>query len=234
MRWIWLLLTSVVLAGFAAAVWPAGDGPDGSRVVDRPPTEAMPPPAVEAIPTPGAPADRSQRSLDGRVAAAPSTTTSPARVERKPDGSLLLDGRFVVTGSGSEQDPFVVSWPLLSSASEAIDAPAGRLAAPPHIAFLAGQWVQISGFLAPPLWGEQTRELLVMKNRWDGCCIGLPPTPFDCIEATLTDPVKLGARHSISFGTVRGRLVVEPFVAGSFLIGLYRLESAVNTTASMP
>jgi hypothetical protein len=139
---------------------------------------------------------------------------------------MLIDGRFTVTGSGSEQDPLVIPWALLASAAETIDAAAGQLAPPAHIGFLNGQWVQISGFLAPPLWGEQTRELLVMKNRWDGCCIGLPPTPFDCIEAVLTEPVKLGARHSISFGTVRGRLVVEPFRAGAFLIGLYRLEGA--------
>jgi hypothetical protein len=146
--------------------------------------------------------------------------------ERLPDGTLRLDGRFIVSGSGSEQDPLVLSWPLLASASEAIDASRGRTVAPPHIGFLNGQWVQISAFLAPPLWGERTSELLVMKNRWDGCCIGLPPTPFDCIEAALAAPITLGAKHSISFGTVRGRLVVEPFAAGAFLIGLYRLEDA--------
>jgi len=39
-------------------------------------------------------------------------------------------------------------------------------------------------------------------------------------------PIKLGAQHSISFGVIRGRLVVSPFKAGGFLIGLYRLESA--------
>ena len=100
------------------------------------------------------------------------------------------------------------------------------MAVPPRIDFLNGQWVQISGFLAPPLWGVQTRELLVMKNRWDGCCIGLPPTPFDCIEAELATPIKLGSQHTISFGVIRGRLVVSPFKAGGFLIGLYRLEGA--------
>ncbi|NBV63301.1 MAG: hypothetical protein EBR71_02290, partial [Planctomycetes bacterium] len=124
----------------------------------------------------------------------------------EPDGTLLLDGRFTLTGSGSEQDPFVIGWPLLFSANETIDAKADRLAVPPRIDFLNGQWVQISGFLAPPLWGVQTKELLVMKNRWDGCCIGLPPTPFDCIEAELATPIKLGAQHTISFGVIRGRL----------------------------
>jgi hypothetical protein len=160
------------------------------------------------------------------ISPARSAPTAAFQPERLPDGTLRLDARFAVPGNGSEQDPFVLTWPLLASASETVDAAAGRLTPPPHIGFLSGQWVQISAFLAPPLWGETTSELLVMKNRWDGCCIGLPPTPFDCIEATLAAPVTLGAKHSISFGTVRGRLVVEAFTAGSFLIGLYRLESA--------
>jgi len=199
MKWLWAVVIVVLVAGAAALVWPASEDP-----VTTPEPEA---------PRPQAPASAESRS--------PS-----ARIERKPDGTIELDGRFMVTGSGTEQDPFVISWPLVFSASETIDAAAGKLAAPAHIDFLNGQWVQLSGYLAPPLWGEQTSELLVMKNRWDGCCIGLPPTPFDCIEASLAAPLKLGAQHTISFGTVRGRLMVEPFKAGAFLLGLYRLQDA--------
>ncbi|MBM4007664.1 MAG: hypothetical protein FJ292_08940 [Planctomycetes bacterium] len=199
MKWLWAVLVAVLMAGAAAMVWPASE-------------DLVNPPKPEA-PRPQGPAFAESRS--------PS-----ARIERKPDGTIELDGRFMVTGSGTEQDPFVISWPLVFSASETIDAAAGKLAAPVHIDFLNGQWVQLSGYLAPPLWGEQTSELLVMKNRWDGCCIGLPPTPFDCIEASLAAPLKLGAQHTISFGTVRGRLMVEPFKAGVFLLGLYRLEDA--------
>ena len=227
MRWIWAILSLVVVAGALALLWP------------EPSVTA--PPADERALSLGAAASEtrlhSPMASAGEMSSPPAATTRSAppvtvapsanfQPERMPDGTLRLDGRFAVPGSGSEQDPFVLTWPLLASASDTIDAAAGRLVPPPHIGFLAGQWVQISAFLAPPLWGETTGELLVMKNRWDGCCIGLPPTPFDCIEATLATPITLGARHSISFGTVRGRLVVEPFTAGSFLIGLYRLESA--------
>jgi len=210
MRWLWALIACVVALGVAALLWPSSGSTSGPAKTD---TEVR----VESPPAPSSPPTAAIQSP------APSAT---AGIERQPDGSLRLDGRFTVTGSGSEQDPFVIGWPLLASAAETMDAGAGRVAPPPHIMFLNGQWVQISAFLAPPLWGERTSELLAMKNRWDGCCIGLPPTPFDCIEATLAEPIKLGARHSISFGTVRGRLVVEPFAAGNFLIGLYRLEAA--------
>ena len=101
-----------------------------------------------------------------------------------------------------------------------------RTTAPKRLEMLNGTYVQISGYLAPPLWGQETKELLVLLNRWDGCCIGLPPTPFDCIEAQLSAPMKLGAAHTISYGTIRGKFIVEPFKAGTFLIGLYRLEEA--------
>lgn len=209
MRWLWTALAAVVMAGVAALWWP--------ETVER----------AQAT-TFGAGHERAATvpTAESRTAEASTATAAAFTPERQADGTLRLDARFSISGSGSEQDPFRVTWPLLASASDTIDAAAGRLTPPPHIGFLAGQWVQISAYLAPPLWGESTSELLVMKNRWDGCCIGLPPTPFDCIEATLATPVTLGARHSISYGTVRGRLVVQPFTAGAFLLGLYRLEQA--------
>jgi hypothetical protein len=225
MRWVWALLAAVVLAGAAAMLWP--ERGESTRVVEPTVERGAQPQAPVAPSAPARAATPIARPAAPAAAPAPTgEPRPPARIERLPDGTVRLDGRFVTTGSGSEQDPIVLSWPLVFSASETIDAAAGKLAAPPHIDFLNGQWVQISGYLAPPLWGEQTSELLVMKNRWDGCCIGLPPTPFDCIETSLAAPIQLGAQHSISFGTVRGRLVVEPFKAGAFLLGLYRLESA--------
>jgi hypothetical protein len=218
MRWVWFLLSCVMAAGITAMLWPSHDpGPNRVTMEDGASDEPAPPVIPPSGPTPPG-AAKAQSPM--------AATSAKIGIDRQPDGSLRMDGRFTVTGSGSEQDPFVIGWPLLASAAETMDAGAGLVAPPPHIAFLSGQWVQISAFVAPPLWGERTSELLVMKNRWDGCCIGLPPTPFDCIEATLLEPIKLGAKHSISFGTIRGRLVVEPFAAGNFLIGLYRLESA--------
>lgn len=95
---------------------------------------------------------------------------------------------------------------------------------PASIRQLDGASVQISGYLAPPVAVDETGELLVMRNRWDGCCIGTPPTPYDCIEVTLTEKVPVRGKHLIQFGTVRGRLRVEPFMAGKFLLGLYRIE----------
>lgn len=98
------------------------------------------------------------------------------------------------------------------------------LVLPPDVARYDGTHIEVSGFLAPPVAVDQTTELLVMRNRWDGCCIGTPPTPFDCIEVRLMESVPVRGRHLISFGTVRGRLRIEPFRVGTYLLGLYRIE----------
>jgi hypothetical protein len=78
----------------------------------------------------------------------------------------------------------------------------------------------------------EAKEAMVMLNKWDGCCVGLPPTPFDSIEATFVRPIPVRGQHLFRFGTVKGRLTVEPFTAGTFLLGLYRLEDAVLETSS--
>jgi hypothetical protein len=78
----------------------------------------------------------------------------------------------------------------------------------------------------------EAREAMVMLNKWDGCCIGLPPTPFDSVEASFAAPLSVKGKHLFRFGTFKGRLGVEPFVAGTFLLGLYRLQDAVLETSS--
>ena len=95
---------------------------------------------------------------------------------------------------------------------------------------LEGAWVEISGYLSTPVINEETREVLFTMNRWDGCCTGVPTTPFDSIETSLAKPVTLVGKHAIRFGTVRGELHVEPFVLGGALLGIYRLDRAVVTT----
>ena len=73
---------------------------------------------------------------------------------------------------------------------------------------------------------EMVEEVLVTLNRWDGCCIGLPPTPFDCIETNLRDPINMKSKHLVRFGTITGRMRIQPFAIGTWLMGLYSLEEA--------
>ena len=62
--------------------------------------------------------------------------------------------------------------------------------------------------------------------------IGLPPTPFDSIEAAFAAPISVKGMHVYRYGTIKGRMQVEPFAAGSFLLGFYRLEDAVMESSS--
>lgn len=170
---------------------------------------------------------------NGPATAAPSVTVgAAARIERLDDRTIRVDGRFTVRGSGTEADPYLISWELLGSSMDGVDVAAGRYEIPGRIADLRGAWVRISGYWAPPLQVTEAREAMVMLNKWDGCCIGLPPTPFDSVEASFAQPLAVKGKHLFRFGTFKGRLTVEPFVAGTFLLGLYRLQDAVLETSS--
>ena len=144
---------------------------------------------------------------------APAPETVTAQTETAADAS----------GTGSERDPYRINWPLLMSAERGA-APDGAITVPSAITRYDGTHVEISGYLAPPVAVDQTSELLVMRNRWDGCCIGTPPTAFDCVEVTLAQSVPVRGRHLIAYGTIRGRLRIEPFRVGRYLLGLYRIE----------
>ena len=148
------------------------------------------------------------------------------------DGAFRVDGKYVLRGAGTETDPYQVTWELLGSAEPTVDAAQHRFEIPGRIADLRGAWVRISGFWAPPLQVFEAKEAMLMLNKWDGCCIGRPPTPFDSIEATFAHPVQVKGMHVFRFGTFRGRLTVEPYVAGTFLLGIYRLQDVVMESSS--
>ncbi len=80
---------------------------------------------------------------------------------------------------------------------------------------------------------ESVSEVLLTLNRWDGCCIGLPPTPFDCVETNLSKPINMRSKHLVRFGTVTGRMAIQPFAIGNWLMGLYRLDNATLDMGSM-
>jgi len=150
----------------------------------------------------------------------------PAPVAPPPPRAPAIPADAIPTlGRGTELEPFRIGWDLLGLGRDATRDD-GSLELPPGLKAVDGAWIEIDGYFAAPLAVETTRELLVMLNRWDGCCIGVPPTAFDCIETTLAEPITLRGRHQIRFGPVRGILRIEPFRVGELLLGLYRLEAA--------
>jgi len=233
------ILALALIAGAAALLWPQSQSKfnaefslnDDAQAQNNITAQTAPITTAEHSTTTSktVPATKSSVANSNTIVAATPiahTSSKPATITHGNNNQLEVDGRYTILGSGTELDPYRITWDLLKSAYETMDLNGSRVTPPKRLEMLNETFVQISGYLAPPLWGQETKELLVMLNRWDGCCVGLPPTPFDCIEAQLAVPMKLGAAHTISYGTIRGKFIVEPFKAGTFLIGLYRLEEA--------
>jgi hypothetical protein len=172
-----------------------------------------------------------------RAAAAPTEDAGSgvkfgqAKAEQKPDGSLLVDGKYVVKGKGTKEEPYKVTWDHLVSAQNEYAPKDGRKTIPARIQALNDTWVELTGYVAFPLMSSESDELLSMMNQWDGCCIGIPPTPYDAIEVRLVAAVSGNARLT-TYGTVKGKFKVDPHLVGGWLVGLYVMDDTTLTPVS--
>jgi hypothetical protein len=205
--------------------------PPSAPLSARPPAEPAPLTAILGLDLPGLGPSGGTADTTGTAAVPRPDDRSPDEIVRRLDPRTLeLDGRFRVIGNGSPDDPYRISWELLTSAIATIDPKRDLLRAPPWVRLLDGTTIEISGYYSTPVRVPEAKNLLLTLNRWDGCCIGLPPTPFDAIDVAMREPLAFKGLHVIRFGTFRGRLVVEPIAAAGFLLGLYRLEDATFET----
>lgn len=161
--------------------------------------------------------------LDVEIAHA---TVKAGRIKRIAPDELAVDGEWTLRGRGTREDPYQPTWEYLFSAADTYQPRLDENEIPQRIALLNDTWVRIAGYTAFPLVAGESKEMLVMLNKWDGCCIGVPPTPFDAIEVHLTEAVARGPKHAINFGAVTGRLKVDPYLIENWLVGLYILEEA--------
>jgi hypothetical protein len=153
----------------------------------------------------------------------PEERVMPGRLAREPDGSMVLDGRFRVTGSGTQRDPYVLPWSLIESAQETYNPRLGKLRIPQRLAVFDGAYVRLTGYIAFPITTSDPKEMLVMLNQWDGCCIGVPPTAYDAIEVKLLRGASTSERSAVH-GTLTGRFKIEPYEDSGWLLGLYILD----------
>ncbi len=147
-------------------------------------------------------------------------------VVRKDDGGLLVDGLFEINGSGTPDDPYEVSWELLMSAAETYQPRLGMTEIPERIQMLDDAHVRITGHLLFPMIGADAKEMLMMLNMWDGCCLGTMPSPYDAIEVQLTDPPSPDVRRFSNYGAIEGIMRIDPYLINDWLIGLYLMEDA--------
>jgi hypothetical protein len=182
-------------------------------------------------------ADAVDTGLDRKIASA---TVVPGNIVPRTDAAsgerlLYADGKYEIRGEGTAEKPYRVSWECLASASESYIPRLNEHDMPQRVAMLDGAWVQVEGYLAFPLMVSETKELLVMLNQWDGCCIGVPPTPYDAIEVKLLEPAKRsGAHATFNFGGVKGKLKIDPYLVENWLVGLYLLEDASMVEGARP
>ncbi len=215
--------------------------PSATPATKAGPERAAPANASGPAAAPSAPAAPATSSVPA-AEKAPPTTTPPAErplpkiahaevvrgsIERLPDGTIVADKRFRILGAGTPGDPYRVSWECLQSAQDTYVPRLGENRLPERIAMLDGAVVRIEGYLAFPLLAKEAKEIIVMLNQWDGCCIGVPPTPYDSIEVRLAEPIPNTKRHaSFTYGAITGRFKVEPYLVDNWLAGLYLLEEA--------
>lgn len=182
-------------------------------------TDSAQPPMPEIV---SAPASLTEPVQGGQ---APAAGEVKAKLETQDDGSTLVDGRFALRGKGTRAEPYEVSWEMLVSAQETYQPRLGRKLIPDRLKMLDGKWVRIAGYVAFPIMAQSQDEMLMMLNQWDGCCIGVPPTPFDAIEVKLKAAAKGDDRLRAS-GTVTGILRVDPYLVKDWLVSLYLMDDA--------
>ncbi|MFN7316493.1 MAG: hypothetical protein ACK5ZG_03885 [Phycisphaerae bacterium] len=199
-----------------------GAGSDAAKTTEATATQ---PPADAPVGTP----TRAPAKLGEYV-------VTPATFRDRGDGALVVDEQYIVRGEGTAEKPFVVSWEMLVASEGDFDPSKGKNTIPERVAMLHGKIVSITGYVAFPLMTPKPTELLMMLNQWDGCCMGVPPTPYDAIEVKINKAVTGDARFAIN-GTVRGTFKVEPYVTKtptvSWLNGLYLMENAEFAAADI-
>jgi hypothetical protein len=252
-RIVWMAGLLLVVAALAVLVLDdgsakrAGDAAAPERepaAPQRTPAATAPAPAKPAAAAPAAPKTPAERAPDavnlGLDVKIKDATVVAGNIVPRPDpkggGTLLYaDGKYEIRGAGTAENPYKVSWECLASAQESFIPRLGEREIPQRVAMLHDKVVEIDGYLAFPLMVTETKELLVMLNQWDGCCIGVPPTPYDAIEVKLLQPAKRGGRHAtFNFGGVRGTLKVDPYLVENWLVGLYILDGASMVDGKAP
>ncbi|MBI1302388.1 MAG: DUF3299 domain-containing protein [Phycisphaera sp.] len=214
----------------ARAPEPSTAGATGSSPEAAPATAAAPPAAKDepsAEPPPPDPSVvASGSSFTPEIPSIPDAEILPSTFIRLPDGSISVDDAWTIRGAGTAESPYEVSWEFLSSAQESYIPRLSENKIPARIAFLSGKRVRIAGYIAFPLVAQSAGECLLMLNQWDGCCIGIPPTPYDAVEVKLAKSISGWKRHSINFGAIEGTMQVEPYLVENWLVGLYLMTDA--------
>lgn len=201
--------------------------------------EVTPAPEVKEDTPVEAVASSEPASEPAPVVTAPTEPTPSVKAASGPvqetETGLLLAGRWAVPGRGTREMPYVLSWEMLVAVQREYEPRLGKDKLPEWLEALQGKRVSIEGYVLLPIGGGSMSELLVMLNQWDGCCIGLPPTPFDAVEVRLGTRLAPNADQifaqggSVAYGRIKGSFEIDPYIASGWLLGLYLINDAEAT-----
>ncbi|MEL7472925.1 MAG: hypothetical protein AAGK04_06355 [Planctomycetota bacterium] len=173
------------------------------------------------VSTPERPAAKVVAEANGAGGVGAPTDTALRALRNK----MVLMGHEL-KGRGTAESPFEITWDLLATAHETYRPKLGKTELPEWAELLHGSHVRVVGYVLFAEFASESDELLLMKNQWDGCCIGLPPTPYDAVEVKLGEQTD-AAGKLVNYGTVRGTLEVDPYVVNDWLLSLYVLKDGV-------
>ena len=193
------------------------------EVIEEPIEQAM----IESQPIPEVIAPEPAPEIASESAAPIVVQAEPEpSYERLDDGTIKVKATgTIITGSGTQDDPFVLDWASMRSVARGYNPKQGKEVLPDWLDMLDERFVRITGNTLVPVIATTTREVLVMQNPWDGCCIGIPPSPYDAIEVTLNHDVDFG-NSAVGYGTVEGVFFLDPYVVDGWVLGLYLIEDA--------
>ncbi|MGP1346173.1 MAG: hypothetical protein ACTS3F_05825 [Phycisphaerales bacterium] len=150
-----------------------------------------------------------------------------------PNDPNTLAGRFPLRGEGTRDDPYRLPWEALVAVRETYRPRTGNNELPEWLDRIDGKYIALTGYLLLPLVQDTTDEVLLMRNQWDGCCIGVPPTPYDAIEVKLNKPLAGKSSWRMNYGTITGKVAVDPYIVSGWLIGLYLMDDATLLDAGL-
>lgn len=133
--------------------------------------------------------------------------------------------------SGSIAGIHKIAFQLLEKAKSVSQGSDVRV--PDDIQALDGRWVTITGNVLIPWVEQKVTQFVLAKNPWDGCCLGIPPGPYDSVSVRLREGSHLKDRFS-AVQTLSGRFRVELERSEGYVTGLYKLVDAVEGAVPPP
>lgn len=167
----------------------------------------------------------------GDVAQSEQDEADPAAAAAIPtEPALTINGRDI-PGSGTAEDPYRLTWNAFASAERDYNPRQGKTDLPAWTTALDGKRITIDGYVLIPQTGYNGQgPVLAMQYQFDGCCIGIPPGPYNSAEVHLSGELDTSNFfHPVAYGTITGTFKADPYLIQQWLMGLYVLNDAEVT-----